>query len=43
MNKKGNPYGTYGLERINAQKDTKKGQPTPTKTVGGDLRGGKKS
>ena len=42
MNKKQNPYGTYGLEKINAPKKNSKNAPKVTKTVGGDLRGGKK-
>ena len=44
MNKKENPYGSFGYEKINAPKNTNKNQPRTTKTVGkGDLRGGKKS
>lgn len=44
MNKKSNPYGTYGLGRIDAPKKNGKEKPAATKTVGkGDLRGGKKA
>lgn len=44
MNKKTNPYGTYGLGKIDAPKKAGKEKPAATKTTGkGDLRVGKKA